>query len=72
MFKLYNTTRKALEKIPREQYINMTLKSFESKLNLNGIDYEFDHIGMNQSVHLVESYSKRPKVISKDEFNRLK
>lgn len=50
----------------------MTLKSFESKVNLNGIDYEFDQIGMNQSIHLVESYSKRQKIISKDEFNRLK
>lgn len=50
----------------------MTLKSFESRINLNGIDYDFDKFGQNNSVHLVEAYSKRPKIVSKDEFNRLK
>jgi hypothetical protein len=29
----------------------MNIESFETRINLNGLDYEFDYFGPNKSVH---------------------
>lgn len=42
MYKLYNTTTKMMEKVPKQQYINLNLQGFNSRVNLNGTDYDFD------------------------------
>lgn len=42
----------------------MIIKSFENRVNFNGIDYDFDYFGANKSVHLKEASTNRPKVIS--------
>lgn len=50
----------------------MVLAGFESRLNLNGIDYDVDYTDQAGNVRLVELYSKRPKILSPQEFSRLR
>lgn len=50
----------------------MVLAGFESRLNLNGIDYDVDYTDQAGNVRLIELYSKRPKILTPQEFSRLR
>lgn len=42
----------------------MNQKSFQNRVNINGTDYDFDGIGIDNSVHLIDTTTKTPKVIT--------
>lgn len=70
-FRLLNKNQ-VVEKVDRERYIQMALAGFDSRLNLNGIDYDVDFTDQVGNVRLIEVYSKRPKIITQQEFRRLR
>lgn len=70
-FRLLNKNQ-AVEKVERERYVKMVLAGFESRLNLNGIDYDVESSDQAGNVRLLEPYSRRTKVLNPQEFSRLR
>jgi len=44
----------------------MNLQSFSNRVNINGVDYDFNGIGSDQNVHLLDTDKRTFKVITQD------
>jgi hypothetical protein len=44
----------------------MNLQSFNNRINIDGIDYDYDGTGMDQSVRLIDTYTRKPRVVTQN------